>query len=476
VWRLRAGAAIDVGRAQSIAVKQAGILAGDLGSLVAAAVPVVVNGAPRAGDIVMRTSAPSRLLGAEGYRLDVGRALTITAPTATGLFYGGRTLLQLTHQGRTLPRGKAADWPRYPQRGLMVDTSRTTYSTRWVLREIRRMAALKLNMLHLHLTDDQRWALTSRVFPSIVGGRPFTRADIRRIVDLGRRDHVTVVPEIEMPGHMAAFLKRYPGLILKPAGLVGPTTSGTYTTDKLDITNPLALRAMRRILDEYLRWFPGRFWDMGSDEYLSPAEYAAFPQLGTYAIRKYGVGATPADAIHGFINWVDRIVRAHGKVLRIWNDQVGGPGRVPINRDVVIEWWDSFSPFGDTLTVSPQTLLDRGYRVFNAGWYPNYYTANLGPVSGKASLPEVYAGWQVNDFDGNEFGKLVSTKQTVPADSPGLLGSALSVWGPLDETTAQTASGIEAHLAVLAQKTWDSGLPAPSYVGFARDMRRVGLP
>jgi hexosaminidase len=215
---------------------------------------------------------------------------------------------------------------------------------------------------------------------------------------------------------------------------------------------------------------------MGSDEYLSPAEYAAFPQLAAYAIRKYGVGATPADAIHGFINWVDRIVRAHGKVLRIWNDQVGGTGRVPINRDVVIEWWDSFSPFGDTLTVSPQTLLDRGYRVFNAGWYPNYYTANIGPVSGKASLPEVYAGWQVDDFDGNEFGKLVSTKQTVPPGSPGLLGSALSIWGPLDETTAQTAKGVEPHLAVLAQKTWDSQLPAPSYAGFAYDMRLVGLP
>src|SRR6202012_1493162 len=107
-----------------------------------------------------------------------------------------------------------------------------------------------------------------------------------------------------------------------------------------------------------------------------------------------------ADAIHAFINWIDRIVRAHGKVLRIWNDQVGLGGRVPVNRDVVIEWWDSFSPDGDSLTVAPQTLIDQGYRVLNAGWYPNYYTPNIGPVSGKASLPGVYSGWQVNQFDG----------------------------------------------------------------------------
>ena len=476
VWRLGTSVKIAVRRDQPTARYEAEVLAADLEHATRAPVRVAIGATPHQGDIVMRTVAADSRLGREGYRLRVGGALTIAAPTATGLFYGGRTLLELLHQGHTVPRGTAVDWPRYPQRGLMVDASRTTYSTRWVLREIRRLAALKLNVLHLHLTDDQRWAITSRAYPSIVAKHAFTRADIRRIVALARRDHVTVIPEIEMPGHMAAFLKRYPGLILKPAAVVGPTTSATYSTDKLDITNPAALRAMRRILDEYLPLFPGRYWDMGTDEYLSPAEYAAFPQLATYAVQKYGAGATPADAIHGFINWVDRIVRAHGKTLRLWSDQIGGVGRVPVNRDVIAEWWDSFSPFGDPLTLSPQTLIDRGYRVVNAGWYPNYYTANIGPVTGKASLPAVYTGWQVNDFEGTQIVTTVSSKQTVPADSPFLLGSQLNIWGPLDETTAQTAAEIERHLAVLAQKTWDSPLPSASYSGFTRDMARVGLP
>ena len=143
---------------------------------------------------------------------------------------------------------------------------------------------------------------------------------------------------------------------------------------------------------------------------------------------------------------------------------------------MVIDWWDSFSPFGDTVTVAPETLLRHGYRVLNAGWYPNYYTADIGPVSGKASLPGVYRNWQVNEFEGTQIGDVVSSKQTVPADSPGLLGAALSVWGPLAETTAKTARGIEAHLAVLAQKTWNSRPPAAGYAGFQRDQHRVGLP
>jgi hexosaminidase len=467
---------IDVANGARGAVREATVLAGDLGEALDQRVPVVLGGPPEPGDVLLRIVTADPALGREGYRLHVTNVLTISAPTATGLFYGGRSLLQLVHQGRSIPRGTALDWPTYPQRGLMVDVSRTVYSTHWVLREIRRLAALKLNVLHLHLTDDQRWAIASRNYPGVVARHAFSRADIRRILRAARRDHVTVIPEIEMPGHMAAFLKRHTDLILRPIGVVPPTTSATYSTDKLDITSRAALQAVRRILEEYLPMFPGKYWDMGTDEYLSPAEYPLFPQLATYAIAKYGVGATPADAIHGFINWVDRIVRAHRKTLRIWNDQVGGTGRVPVNTDVVIDWWDSFSPFGDTVTVAPETLLGHGYRVLNAGWYPNYYTADIGPVSGKASLPGVYQNWQVNEFEGTQIGDVVSSKQTVPADSPGLLGAALSVWGPLAETTAQTARGIEARLAVLAQKTWNSRPQEAGYAGFQRDQHRVGLP
>jgi hypothetical protein len=135
------------------------------------------------------------------------------------------------------------------------------------------------------------------------------------------------------------------------------------------------------------------------------------------------------------------------------------------------------SPLGDPVTVAPSMLLNGGYQVLNAGWYPNYYTDDLGPVAGRANLPDVYSGWEVNEFDGQELKNgTVTTRQTVPANSPGLLGTTLNIWGPLKESTEQTAAGVEPHLAVLAQKAWGSHLPSPTYAGFARDMRRVGLP
>lgn len=478
-WHLGERARILVWPARPAMVRLGKQLATDVRAEVGRRLPVVEGrGGYRRGDIVLRHSRDlARSLGTEGYALEVSRVVRISAPTSTGIFYGGRTLVQLLHQGTSLRQGFGLDSPRYPERGLMVDASRTTYSTRWVLREIHRLAALKLNVLHLHLTDDQRWAIDSRAYPSVVAKHAFSRADIRRILRVAKRNHVMVIPEFEMPGHMASFLSRHPALELKPAAIVGSSTSQQYVTDKLDITNPKALAAMRRILDEYLPLFPGRYWDMGCDEYLSPAEYAVFPQLAAYAVTHYGPGATPADVIHAFINAVDRIVRAHHKTLRIWSDQMGGTGLVPVNNDVVAEWWSSASPLGDPVTVAPSTLLNRGYQVLNAGWYPNYYTDDLGPVAGRADLAGVYQSWAVNQFDGQELTTgTVTTRQTVPAGSPGLLGATLNVWGPLKESTEQTAAGIEPHLAVLAQKTWGSRLPTPTYQGFSRAMRRVGLP
>lgn len=478
-WKLGDRARILVWPKQRALVSLADQLSADLRPEVGRRIPVAAHPAgSHTGDIVLGLSSSlARRLGNEGYAIEVSRILRITAPTATGLYYGGRSLLQLLHQSDSIPAGFGLDNPRYPQRGLMVDASRTTYTTQWVLREIRRLGDLKLNVLHLHLTDDQRWGIACKSFPSIVSKGAFTRADMRRIIRVAARNHVTVIPEIEMPGHMAAFLSRHPGMELKPATVAGSSTSQQYVTDKLDITNPRALAAMREILEEYLPLFPGPYWDLGSDEYLTPAEYPEYPQLATYATAHYGSGATPADTIHGFINWVDGIVRAHGKTLRIWSDQMGGTGVVPVNSDVVAEWWSKVSPLGDTVTVAPKTLLAEGHQILNAGWYPNYYTDDLGPVAGRASLPGVYTNWQVNQFDGEELKNgTVTSKETVPANSVGLVGTTLNIWGPLKESTKQTAAGIEPHLAVLAQKAWGSPLPAPTYRGFARDMRRVGLP
>ena len=296
-------------------LSEARLFASDLRRLTGRATPVLAGPGlvPRPGDVELRLGSTDRRLGREGYRLEVGAALHIEARTAAGVFYGTRSVLQLLHGRRTIPAGRARDWPRYPERGLMIDNGRRYFSPGWIRREIRELAYLKLNQLHLHFSEDQGFRIESSSHPEIVSRQHLTKRQVRGIVALARRHHVRVVPEIDMPGHLGAALARHPRLQLTGA-------SGARSPTKLDVTLPAARRFARELILEYLGLFPGRYWHAGADEYLFPADYASYPHLQRYARARYGPRATGADAYLGFVNWIDKLVRRRGRTLRVWHD------------------------------------------------------------------------------------------------------------------------------------------------------------
>jgi hexosaminidase len=414
--------------------------------------PLVRHGEPRPGDIELRLGSADRRIGREGYTLDVGASLRIEARTAAGVFHGTRTVLQLLRRGRAIPAGRARDWPRYRERGLMIDNGRRYFTPAWIKREIGQLAYLKLNQLHLHLSDNEGFRIESESHPEAVSRPRLTKREVRGIVEFARRRHVRVIPEIDMPGHLRAALAAHPELQLTDG-------AGVRHSDKLDITLPAARRFCRDLILEYLELFPGRYWHAGADEYLSAGEYASYPQL-----------AGGADVYLGFVNWIDRLVRRRGRTLRIWHDGLSGGRAVRVNRDVVVEWW------GDHAGPKPRELLARGHRILNAGWFPTYYVVGpLGQV--RPSMRLAYQSWRVDLFGGlalNTPGPS-SPFQTVPAASRGVLGSELHVWNddPSGESAAATARNIAPRLRVLAQKTWDSPAPTRTYAGFLRLWNRV---
>ena len=255
----------------------------------------------------------------------------------------------------------------------MIDNGRRYYSPGWIRREIREMAYLKLNQLHLHFSDNQGFRIASASHPEIVSARHLTKRQVRGIVGLARRLHIRVIPEIDMPGHLTAALAAHPELQLTDA-------AGERRADRLDFTLPAARRFARDLILEYLPLFGGRYWHAGADEYLAPADYAGYPQLERYARSRYGPRATGADAYLGFINWIDRLVRRHGRTLRVWHDGLSGGRAVRVRRDVVVEWWT------DHAGPTPRELLASGHRILNAGWYPTYYV--LGPIARVAAVGE----------------------------------------------------------------------------------------
>jgi hexosaminidase len=445
------------------------VLADDLRALTRRRPRIVTARRTRRGDISLRLGSRDARLGGEGYAIAVGRTVRISARTSAGAFYGTRTLLQLMRVSRVVPGGRGRDWPRYPERGLMVDNGRQFFTRAWLERRVRELAYLKLNRLHLHFTDNEGWRIESERHPEIVSARRLSKADVRRVIALARRHHVRVVPEIDMPGHLEQALAKHPSLQLVNA-------LGQRAGDKLDITSEAGRRFARELIEEYLALFPGPEWHLGGDEYLVTAlppmpGYALYPVLARHARARFGEGACAADAVLDFFNWANRLVRSHGRRLRVWNDYLGGGCRTRLDRNVAVDWWTNHTG------VLPQALVAAGHRVLNGGWFPTYYvSAEPSALSlvlpPKADMRATYERWEPHSFHGPlTYGGGAFTLGPAAVLSPGEplnTGVELHVWNdlPQGETEDEIAAGIAPRLRVIAQKTWGSPRLTEAYADF----------
>ncbi|WP_354644507.1 family 20 glycosylhydrolase [Kitasatospora camelliae] len=423
---------------------EAATFAEDLGTLEGRTVQLV-TGTPAAGDIALTLGDAS--LPAEGYRLTVGPSITVKAGTDTGAFYGTRTVLQLLHQSATVPAGTAVDWPAKPERGLMIDQGRKYFTVPWVKQHIKELAYLKLNYFHFHLSDTFGFRIESSTHPEVVSTDHYTKQDIADLVALGQKYHVTIVPEIDTPGHMNAILAAHPELKLK-------NSSGTASAEFIDLSLPGSYTLIKDLITEYLPLFPAPYWHIGADEYVG--DYRQYPQLLSYARAHYGADATAKDTYYGFVNWSDALVRAGGKTTRMWNDGIkSGDGTITPNADILVEYWYDYG-------LTPQQLAAAGHTVANESWTPTYYV--LGGA--KPDTKWMYETWNPDLFQGGN-------TLTDPTRNP---GSLIHVWcdNPNAETEDQIAAGIMYPLRGLAQQTWGSPKPAASYAGFTPIVTAVG--
>ena len=448
---------------EAVLERTAQILADDLGTATGHT-PDVRVGAPRTGDIELALDPTSG--GTGGYRLEIGPTLRVEGNQDEGVFYGTRSVVQLLRQDTSIPAGTAADWPRYPERGFMIDLGRHFFSPAFLRTQIREMSYLKLNLLHLHLSDDLGFRIESDRHPEIVSPEHLTKAEVTSLVEYAADRHITVVPEIDMPGHMTSMLAAHPEHQLANA-------LGSKEPSRLDVASPAARAYALDILEEYLPLFPGRYWHIGGDEYMPSAEYLLHPKLAKYAKAQWGKTANGKDTFLDFLNSVNAFLRSHGKVSRVWNDDLGGGRTVALDPSVVVEWWTDFSPLSDPFPKPPQYYLDRGHQVLNNGWWPTYdATAGLPPPD----MGEAYVEWDVHNFYGTLY--LNSTIQLPPhpvsPDEPDNLGAKLALWmDGRTGTDAEIAAGVLPRLRVIAQKTWESPLPG-DYATFLQIAAAVG--
>jgi hexosaminidase len=296
-------------------------------------------------------------LGAEAYMLTIdGNGVDISGGDEAGLFYARQTLRQLLPpsgagpldpldaSGVDLPHLHIEDRPEYEWRGFMLDSARHFMPVPFVLKMIDQLAALKLNRLHLHLTDDQGWRLPVPGYPRLteVGGRrresvvgydtekddveydgiphegAYTRAELEEIVRYAAERHIVVVPEIDLPGHAQAAIAAYPEL-----GSGEPTEVRTrwgISTRILNLEEP-TLDFVSAVLDEVLDIFPGGFVHVGGDE-VPREEWRSSPSAQQ---RLAETGLPDVEQLLGwFVARVGERVRAGGRRPVAWDEVVDG--------------------------------------------------------------------------------------------------------------------------------------------------------
>ncbi|KJY42705.1 beta-N-acetylglucosaminidase [Streptomyces sp. NRRL B-1568] len=407
---------------------------------------------------------PGQAGGPESYELATAdRKVLITAPDEAGAFYGTRTVLQAVRTGGGLPEGVVRDAPDRPRRGLNIDIARKHFPADWIEARLREMADLKLNELGLHFSDDQGFRIQSDSHPEVVSPDHLTKDEIRRIVVLASSLHITVVPEIDSPGHLGAVLGPHPDLQLHDA-------SGTVSRGAVDIGNPAAARIVDDLMREYAPLFPGPYWHLGADEYralMARDPQASYPRLAQLARQKYGTRARVQDLATGWLNDRAAVVRSLGKRPRAWNDGFFRGGTVSPDKSIEVEYWT-----GKELGArDPQEYLNEGRTLVNLNDEYLYYVLGEPNQFRYPTGERIYREWTPAVLRGT---KAVPG----PADRTGparVVGGRLAIWcdRPTAQTPDQVAAGIRLPLAALAQKLWDPRPPRLAWAQFTALARQV---
>ncbi len=289
----------------------------------------------------------------EGYQIEIApQRVVVSARDTRGLFYGAVTLWQLCTANAavpgaiTLPALRIVDAPRFRWRGLMLDSARHFQSPAFIMRYIDWMALHKLNVLGWHLTDDQGWRLEIRKYPRLTGvgawrvpagraaardidpatgrarlyGGFYTQDDVRRIVAHAAARNVTIVPEIDMPGHASAAIVAYPqlGVTSEPPQVV-PADWGVYPN--LFNVEESTFGFLEDVLAELMELFPGQYIHVGGDEAVKDQWQAS----GRVQARMRELGVPSEAALQGyFTHRLGEYLRAHGRRLVGWDEILEG--------------------------------------------------------------------------------------------------------------------------------------------------------
>ena len=318
--------------------------------------PEMVGDGARA-DLTLRLAPEIATTGPEAYTLRVdAQGIRLQAASAAGLFYGLQTLRQLLEQsgGEGIGFVTIEDAPRFAWRGVHLDVGRHLFPVEYIKRQLDLMARYKFNTLHWHLTEDQGWRLQIKRYPKLteVGawrkqtaifqhdgttrydgkryGGYYTQAQAREIVEYARKLHITVVPEIEMPGHTVAALAAYPQLACTPGPFEVRVDWGV--DENVLCPSEESFDFIENVLDEVLAIFPSTYIHVGGDE--APIVRWQQSPLAQAIIKREGL--KDEHALQGwFMRRIEAYLQQHGRRMLAWDEMLAGD---PAQSTTIMAW------------------------------------------------------------------------------------------------------------------------------------------
>ncbi|HEV2117411.1 MAG TPA: family 20 glycosylhydrolase [Terriglobales bacterium] len=297
----------------------------------------------------------------ESYQLQVTPSgARIAAPTSLGAMHALETLLQLvqpTAAGFAVPALVIHDQPRFPWRGLMLDVARRFEPMSAVKRAVDGMEAVKLNVLHLHLSDDQGFRVESKDFPRLQekgsDGLYYTQDDIRDLVSYAADRGIRVVPEFDMPGHSISWFVGYPELSSGPGPYEIERTWGIHNP-AMDPTRDSTYKFLDKFVDEMAGLFPDRYFHVGGDE-VNGKQWDANPKIQEF-MHGHGI-KTDADLQAYFNSHLEKIVSKHHKIMIGWDEIL----RPDMPTTIVIQSWRGQASLAQAAKQGYRGLLSSGY-------------------------------------------------------------------------------------------------------------------
>lgn len=319
----------------------------------------------------------------ESYTLEVGATgANLSAQTPLGTLHGLQTFLQLVNvspDGFAAPAVAIHDQPRFPWRGLMIDSARHFTPLDVIKRNIDGLEAVKMNVFHWHLSDNQGFRVESKRFPKLQemgsDGLYYTQDEVRDLIAYARDRGIRVVPEFDVPGHSTAWFVGYPELASSP-GPFEIERKWSIFDPAFDPTNEKTYKFLDQLFGEMAKLFPDHFFHVGGDEVNGKA-WDASPKIQEF-MKAHGLKSN--QELQAYFNKrLEPIVAKHGKSMVGW-DEVLDPS---LPKDIVIQSWRGPDALAEAAKQGFRGILSNGYYL-DLGWPAARHYA-VDPLSGSAA-------------------------------------------------------------------------------------------